>query len=230
MRGYRTKVLLSVLSATVLLLAGCSVAEPSVEQSTELEASTVSEHTAEELVRVLEVQATQHPNSQVLSDQQLRESIPAAEAWLQELEVNPEECGLTLSAPVAEQLEHAVMAALQMEDSLITLASYEDAKQLAENFDAGSERTERCSRYTVLNGSQRVAFHMAAQEVSTEAERTVAHVLTSSDGAASEQQLLLKVADGNVMITINQPLQNNAKDDQFQSLSQQVNELLAALD
>lgn len=213
-----------------LLLGGCSSAAPAPAPSTEQTEDAGQVPTAAELTAVLEQFALDYPGSQVLSDQQLRDSIPAAEAWLQEVEVSPEECGLVMSAPLKEQLSQAAMAALQLEDSFITLAGYTDAEQLAQNFDAELERNERCSRYTVLNDGRRIAFHTALQELPTQARRTMAHVLTSSDGKASDQQIMVKVAHRNVMMTINQPLQNNAQAEQFESLSEQVNELLAALE
>lgn len=226
----RLTVLAPILAGVALLLSSCSGTPVSSPASSAQNIKAEREYSPEDLVRVLEQFAQGFPESNVLSDQQLRDSIPDAEAWLKELEVSPEECGLSITAPLGEQLEHATMAALQIEDSFITLAAYSDATLLAQSFEAEEQRNERCSRYTVLKGGQRVAFHMAEQELPTEAQKSAAHVLTSSDGTVASQQVMLKAADENLMMTISQPLHKESQSEQFAELAGQVNELFAALD
>ncbi|MCW4465247.1 hypothetical protein OK351_06995 [Glutamicibacter sp. MNS18] len=226
MNTTRCTTLVAFFVSIGLLLVGCSPATDIPEvQGTE----PGQAHSPEELQQALEEFAEGRSGARILSDHQLRDSIPAAEAWLSELEVNPEECGLSLTSSLGQQLEHASMAALQLGDSFITLASYPDAGQLAASFEAEEQRSERCARYTVLRDGQHVAFHLAAQGLQTEARKSAAHVLTSSDGSAASQQVMVKAANGNVMITINQPLDKESRSEQFASLSEQVNDLLEVL-
>lgn len=219
----RRSIVACLISLGVLALAACSGVE-GTGQSGSVPAGQA--HGTDELQAVLRKFGESRENAKVISDQQLRDSIPAAQAWLQELEVNPEECGLTITGPLSEQLEHASMSALQLDASFITLASYEDAAQVAQNFADQEQRNERCARYTVLKDGRHVAFHMARQPVQTEAGKTAAHVLTSSDGATASQQLMIQAADGNIMITINQPLQKDNQSGQLAELAGQVDQLL----
>ena len=229
MHRSRFSVLLCLGVATTLLLAGCTASSQQPDPGAQAPQSGQT-NSPEELRQALQEFSEGRSNARILDDGQLRESIPSAEAWVKGLEVNPAECGLALTAPLGEQLEHAAMAALQLDDAFITLASYADAGQVAESFNAEEQRSERCSRYTVLQGGHHVAFHMARQPLATNAEQSTAHVLTSSDGGAANQQILVKAAAANLMITINQPLNPATQTEQLKELSGEVNRLLDLLD
>jgi len=220
------------LTGLVLLaavLSGCTPSPPSGAGAPAAEAGPATDHTPEELHQALEHLAEGTEDAVILDDEELRQTIPAAQAWLEGVEVTPAECGPTLTVPLNDQLASATMAALRIGQGIIAVAAFRDTATLQEQLAKDEQLSDRCTRYTVLHDRRRVAYHLAQQQVHNEAEYSRAHLLTSSDGSEAAQQIVVRAAQDNVMVTISQPLDKATTAEQLASAAQQADDLLKLL-
>ncbi|MGV2953042.1 hypothetical protein ACNPM8_12840 [Glutamicibacter sp. AGC46] len=188
----------AAMCAAVLLIGGCS--SPEVETG----ASAVAPVQLDDgqLENLLEDFAKDEENSQVINDKQLRKSIPQAQEWIENAQVNPSKCGVTFAEPVADQLQSATMGAIEFEDSYLTVAIYKDPEVLQAQWVAKTEANADCSRYTVKLGNETRAYHIAKQPIDSAAGLADGYVITSSDGSSTKQQLIIRSANSNVLLGI----------------------------
>lgn len=209
-----------------LLLGGCSA--PS-GQTEEIPGNAVQVNT-DELENHLKEFVKDDSNAKVISDAQLRKSIPEAQAWIEGLSVSPSKCGVTFAAPVTEQLAKSKMAAVQFEDRYLTVAIYQDVQALKNQWESEAKASGECARYSVTIDGKTRAYHLAKQPMSTNAELNDAYVVTSSDGSKTQQQLVVRAARGNVMVGFQQQTSANQTQEQLQRASERINALFAELE
>ncbi|UTM47942.1 hypothetical protein [Glutamicibacter mysorens] len=196
-RGFGARAHLgAAMCAAVLLMSGCSSPEA------EVGASPVAQVRLDgaQLENLLEEFAQEEKNSEVISDKQLRENIPQAQEWIENVKVNPSKCGVTFAEPVADQLRNATMGAIEFEDSYLTVAIYKDSEFLQAQWDAKTAANADCARYTVKRGNETRAYHLAKQPIDSSAGLSDGYVITSSDGSSTQQQLIIRTASSNVLL------------------------------
>lgn len=196
-RGFGAKAYVgAALCAAVLVVGGCSSPEA------EIEAPPVAPVRLDgaQLENLLEEFAPTEEDSEVISDKQLRENIPQAQEWIENVKVNPSKCGVTFAEPVADQLKNATMGAIEFEDSYLTVAIYKDSDFLQAQWDAKTAANADCARYTVNRGNETRAYHLAKQPIDSPAELSDGYVITSSDGSSTRQQLIIRTASSNVLL------------------------------
>ncbi|GEM_PF-1411357 len=222
-RGRRFTVLplMVALSAT---MAGCS-AEPTDAAEGGSQAAAI-ERSASQMHDALNEFSQGAKDAHLIDDEELRRTIPAAQSWLKDIKVNPAECGPIMDIPLAEQLAGATMALLETDEGTVAAAAFKDTQTLNDQLAKDDELSSKCTRYTVLRGDKHVAYHLAKQPVSSGAEYSCAHLLTSSDGSAAMQQMVVRAAHGNLMVTISQPLDRKNQAQQLEQASEDADRVL----
>lgn len=211
---------------SVLLLASCSEDGP-IEGNNSNSTAVVLD--AKQLETELQEFAESMPEAKVFGDKALRSSIPAAQDWMENIEVNPSKCGVTFAAPIAEQLKNATMGAIEYPGGYLTVALFKDEEVLKEQWQAKSEESSGCSRYTVKSGDESRAYHLAKQPVDTQAALNESYVVTSSDGSTTEQQLIVRSANSNVLIGLQEKRKSGTAAEQVSSATVAVQTLLGQL-
>jgi len=208
-----------------LLLGGCSqvepVPEPSAKKSVNLDSS--------ELQRILTQFTSSEDNPKVLSDQKLRASIPLAQQWLESAKIKPSKCGVTFAQPVSGQLGTATLGAVELKDSYLMVAIFHNPDVLKKQWSAMNDLFNECSRYSVATDGKSRAYHLAAQQLNSDAEHDQSYVVTSSDGTTSQQQFVVHSVDANVLIGIQQPVTQTQTAEQIESATGIINNLLREL-
>ncbi|MGP9650100.1 hypothetical protein ACT3UD_03710 [Glutamicibacter sp. 287] len=218
--------LASALCLAALLLSGCST--PSVpNEATEGSALQIN---ADELEKQLKEFVKDDSKAKVISDSQLRKSIPEAQAWIEGLKVSPSKCGVTFAAPVTEQLAKAKMSAVEFEDRYLTVAVYQDEEALQAQWESEAKASADCARYSVTINGKTLAYHLAKQPTKTMAPFNDAYVVTSSDGSQTQQQLMVRAAQGNVMVGFQQQTTAEQTQERLQDASERIDALFAELE
>lgn len=222
------KVLLAVISVVAAAsLVACTPEEPPVEEPSK---APVLSMDAAHLEAKLEEFAQGLPDAKVIDDQALRASIPAAEKWMESIKVDPAKCGVTFAEPISEQLKSSTMGAIEFGDSYLTVAVYEDPQVLKVQWEAQAAASSACSRYSVKSGDETRAYHLAKQPVESEAELNEGYVVTSSDGSATQQQLVIRSATSNVLIGVQQASAEGAVPERIKAATKTMQSLLDHLD
>lgn len=223
----RTKLyFVSGLCLAGLFLSGCSTpAEPTEETS-----GTALQINADELESHLKEFVKDDSRAEVISDAKLRKSIPEAQAWIEGLSVSPSKCGVTFAAPVTEQLANSKMAAVQFDDRYLTVAVYQEVQALKNQWESESKASGECARYSVTIDGKTRAYHLAKQSLKTKAELNDAYVVTSSDGSTTQQQLVIRAARGNVMISFQQQTSAKQTQEQLQHGAERIDALFEQLE
>lgn len=220
------KLYLTVATCAALLLAsGCSAPEPEAETTT----TTVVQMSDEQLQSVLGDFAQNHEGAKVITDQQLRTSIPRAQEWIENAQVNPSKCGVTFAEPIAEQLKAATMAAIELPDSFVTVAIYKDQQVLQKQWDAKTAANADCSRYTVKSDNATRAYHLAKQPLEAMTELSDGYVVTSSNGSSTQQQLVIRSATSNILLGYQRPTSAAKTTDGVKEATQILHELMDKL-
>lgn len=221
-----SRVLLTfALCIGAVALSGCSQSEPTPKLSSQALINLDSD----QLQRKLTDFTSSYKSAKVISDQQLRSTIPAAQEWLESIKVNPSKCGVTFAQPVATQLKAATMAAVEWDDRYLTVAIYKDPQLLKKQWETKETAAQQCSRYSVTSNGERRAYHFAEQAMDSDAELDEAFVATSSNGKSTQQQLVVSSGNSNVLIGLQQTTTQGQTKQQIQSAQSTINELLKAL-
>jgi len=217
--------LVAALCLGTVTLASCSSAQPSPEPTPQGQVNA----NAEQLQKILEDFAQSDAGAKVITDKQLRGTIPRAQEWLENVNVNPSKCGVTFAEPIADQLQSSTMGAIEFDDSYLTVAVYKDPQVLKKQWDAKTAVNEQCSRYSVTSGNESRAYHLAKQPLDSVAEQDESYVVTSSDGRSTQQQLIVRSATSNVLVGIQQSTSQGKSQQQLKDASAKINELLTKL-
>ncbi|MFJ2619023.1 hypothetical protein [Glutamicibacter sp. NPDC087344] len=215
------------MGSLTLLLAACSSPTPG---TTDDSLGPAISRNAQELEDALNTFAGSHSGASVINDGQLRSTIPQAQQWLEDVEVNPSKCGITFAAPISEQLQNSVMGAVQLGDQLITVAVYPDSATLKSHWDTQASASTDCSRYSVKVDGESRAYHLAKQPVQSNAKLTEGYVVTESDGNKTSQQLIVRAATANILLGIQQETSGSTTATQLASATETVNQLIDQLD
>lgn len=210
-------------------LSSCSQAEPIPEPTPEPSSQKLVSLDNDQLQRKLADFTSSDKNAVVLSDQQLRSTIPKAQEWLESIKVNPSKCGVTFAQPVADQLKNATMAAVEFEGRHLTVAIYKDEQLLRKHWETKNAANEQCSRYSVTANGERRAYHLAEQALDSDADHDEAYVSTSSNGKSTQQQLVVSSSNSNVLIGLQQSTTPSQTKQQIQAAQSTINELLKTL-
>lgn len=216
---------LAVAGLGSLLFTGCSqsepVPEPSVEESVQLD--------SEQLHQWLTQFSSADNEAKVLTEKQLRASIPKAQEWIDRANVNPQKCGVTIAQPISGQLDHASLGAVELQDSFLMVSVYDNPDILNDQWQAMKDSWEECARYSVSVGGQTRAYHVAQQPMDSDAAQDQSYVVTSSDGTKTRQQLVIRSMDANVLIGIQQPTTQGQTTEQVRIATTKINKLLSEL-
>lgn len=212
--------------ATVLTLVSCNSSTPPSDEQPTVPAVRL---TAEQVQERLGDYARGLEDAEVVSDAQLRSSIPKAQEWLEDVKVNPSKCGITFAAPISEQLKNSVMGAVKGDDQLITVSVYPDPAALQKSWDAQMATSSECSRYSVSAKGETRAYHLAPQKFTSTAPMNDSYVVTGSDGKKTSQQLIIRSASANVLIGIQAGTKRQTTADQLNSATETVNAILSKL-
>lgn len=169
------------------------------------------------------------PKAKVFDDRALRSSIPVAQEWMENMEVNPSKCGVTFAAPITEQLKNSTMGAIEYQHGYLTVALFNDEETLKEQWKAKLEENAGCSRYTVKSGNESRAYHLAKQPIDSPAEMNESYVVTSSNGSSTEQQLIVRSATSNVLIGLQEPTSKDSAAEQLTAATETIHALLEQL-
>lgn len=222
----RNRLAASFLALAAFALCSCSGTET---QPTEQPLEPAIALSADQLVQVLSDFSKDDKGAKVISDAELRASIPAAQEWLESAEVNPSKCGVTFAAPITEQLQHSVIGALESGDQYITVAVYPDTATLRAQWDAQEKTSADCARFSVKVAGESRAYHLAKQPLSTQNELNEAYVVTGSDGKQTSQQLIIHSASGNILVGIQQATSSSKTSEQLTESSNTISELFEQL-
>lgn len=206
------------LSATACSTPSTQIAGPSVAQP--------AAQSADGLNRALTEFSQNSSEAKILTDAQLRKTIPKAQQWLENVEIMPSKCGVTFASPIAEQLKNSVMGAVELKDQFITVAIYPDAATLKTAWDAHAAANAECSRYSVKSEGQSRAFHLAKQQVKSNAPLNEGYVVTGSDGSRTSQQLSIRSASANILIGIQQTTTKDQTAQQLNAATETINAVL----
>lgn len=214
-----------ILATGLLALSGCTQ-NPAASAGTQSSAPVAPALDAATVERLLKDATNDDPKAVVLGDQQLRESIPKAQQWLEDVKVTPETCGITFAAPVAEQLKNSTLGVAQTKDQLLTLASYPDAGKLAEHWQQTTEAAKKCTRYSVNVDGQVRAYHLAKQPVAVQDLAADAWVVTSSDGTDTSQQLMVRALSGSSLAGVQRTVSGQVSKQDVAKAADQLAQLL----
>lgn len=79
------------------------------------------------------------------------------------------------------------------------------------------------------SGDESRAYHLAKQPVDTQAALNESYVVTSSDGSTTEQQLIVRSANSNVLIGLQEKRKSGTAAEQVSSATVAVQTLLGQL-
>ncbi|MGH3651992.1 hypothetical protein [Glutamicibacter sp.] len=222
-----TKKILAVLALLAIpMLASCSGGGESSASPSPL---PVVQMDAQQLKAKLAEFGKGLPKAKVFDDRALRSSIPAAQEWMENMEVTPSKCGVTFAAPITEQLKNSTMGAIEYQDGYLTVALFKDEETLKEQWEAKLEENAGCSRYTVKSGNESRAYHLAKQPIDSPAEMNESYVVTSSNGSSTEQQLIVRSATSNVLIGLQEPTSKDSAAEQLKAATETMQALLEQL-
>lgn len=149
------------------------------------------------------------------SDAALRAQIPAAEKWLKEINVVPNECGLYGIGSLKDQLNEAVMAAVTLPEKLggdITVASYADLNALVADVAAQQHLDQSCAKYKISSPRQEITTKLSDLKVDTSAPYSAGTLMVTDNGGAESKQVSVRAIDGHVMVTATRKASANPAD------------------
>ena len=149
------------------------------------------------------------------SDAALRAQIPAAEKWLEDINVVPSECGLYGIGSLKDQLNEAVMAAVTLPENLgadITVASYADLNALVADVAAQQHLDQSCAKYKISSLQQEITAKQSELKVETSAPYSAGTLMVTVNGGTESKQVSVRAIDGHVMVTATRKVSANPAD------------------
>lgn len=201
-------VLVATSLSLALVLGGCSSggdapgsAAPTPNPTIAGELAAVS---GPELEATMDAWAKKREGAVFTSEAALRAQVPAAQKWLESIDVVPSECGLYGIGSLKDQLDEAVMAAVSLPEKSgadITVASYADLNALVADVAAQQHLDKSCARYTISSPQQEITVKLSKLKASTSAPYSAGSLMATLNEGKESKQVSVRAIDGHVMVT-----------------------------
>lgn len=198
--------------AGVFVLSGCGSSEgDSGSASDETKSASASptptaaaQYSADELEAALEaVKADEGWSGPITNDETLRPQLEAVPNALEGITITPAECGELVTANLAEKIDSATVAVLQLSATdAVTILSYEDASFIEEQIENNAKQMESCTDFQMEAGGQVSTATGKTLDAATEAETTEAYSSLVTTAGVEAETIQVTGFSGTTNITV----------------------------